>query len=211
MSAVPPPGWYPERPGGALRYWDGAQWTEHVAGAASRAIVQPPLPAGAHIHTPAIWAFAVLPLVTTIVSLVSGSQTSVAAVSSDSTNPLTLLAQAFDPTQLTVLAIDWLVSAAMVVLAFADQRALGRAGVLRPFPWPWAFFVLLGTPFGLVYGIGRAVVLRRRIRRGLGPLWLQIGVVAVGVIVSTVIVIVAFQALFDTINQTGSIRVTPNV
>jgi len=30
---TPAPGWYPETPGSArLRYWNGAAWTEHVAG-----------------------------------------------------------------------------------------------------------------------------------------------------------------------------------
>jgi hypothetical protein len=31
-SSSPPPGWYPDPGGGAgRRYWDGAQWTEHLA------------------------------------------------------------------------------------------------------------------------------------------------------------------------------------
>jgi hypothetical protein len=30
-GAGPPPGWYPESPGGSLRWWDGARWTEHRA------------------------------------------------------------------------------------------------------------------------------------------------------------------------------------
>lgn len=29
QPVLPPPGWYPQ--GGAQRYWDGQQWTGHVA------------------------------------------------------------------------------------------------------------------------------------------------------------------------------------
>lgn len=47
--APAPPGWYPDPPAspGGRRYWDGVQWTEHVAPAAapesaSHGIAQPP-------------------------------------------------------------------------------------------------------------------------------------------------------------------------
>lgn len=36
-----PEGWYPEQPGGRLRWWDGAQWTDHFQDAAAVAVVQP--------------------------------------------------------------------------------------------------------------------------------------------------------------------------
>ncbi len=31
MNNTPPPGWYPDNVGVGQRYWDGQQWTEHVA------------------------------------------------------------------------------------------------------------------------------------------------------------------------------------
>lgn len=31
MSAAPPPGWYPDNGGTGQRFWDGQQWTDHVA------------------------------------------------------------------------------------------------------------------------------------------------------------------------------------
>lgn len=39
-QAATPPGWYPDQHG-AQRYWDGAQWTQHVA---------PPTPPGAQVY-----------------------------------------------------------------------------------------------------------------------------------------------------------------
>jgi hypothetical protein len=62
-----------------------------------------------------------------------------------------------------VLAAVW------VLLAVLDMRRLERIGIVQPFHWAWSFL-------GIVYPIGRAVVLHRRVRRGLGPLWLFIGV-----------------------------------
>jgi len=37
---VPPPGWYPDSTG-ANRYWDGAQWTEHLADEPAAAVATP--------------------------------------------------------------------------------------------------------------------------------------------------------------------------
>jgi uncharacterized protein DUF2510 len=31
-APLAPPGWYPERAGGGLRWWDGTAWTEHRHG-----------------------------------------------------------------------------------------------------------------------------------------------------------------------------------
>ena len=66
--------------------------------------------------------------------------------------------------------------AAQVLLAVSDQRALRRLGIVRPFPWGWAFL----NP---VYLIGRHVVVRRRVHGSLAPLWVWIVLQAVSFVV----------------------------
>jgi len=48
-----PPGWHPDpsNPGGAMRWWDGATWTEHIQ--------QPPAPA--YVPPAAVYASAAVP------------------------------------------------------------------------------------------------------------------------------------------------------
>ena len=74
-----------------------------------------------------------------------------------------------------------------VLLAALDRRALGRLGVVRPFHWAYAF---IPAP---VYLIGRTVVLRRRVGRGLAPLltWLAMiaAVIVLGGLAAVVIAV----------------------
>ncbi|WP_295830926.1 DUF2510 domain-containing protein [uncultured Microbacterium sp.] len=71
--------------------------------------------------------------------------------------------------------VSIVVSALTVLFAFLDWRQLRSRGVDRPFHWAFSFFVLaIGS--GLVYIIGRGVILRRRTGSGLGPIWASIAV-----------------------------------
>ncbi|MDQ1084588.1 MULTISPECIES: DUF2510 domain-containing protein [Microbacterium] len=66
-----------------------------------------------------------------------------------------------------------LYNAATVLFAFLDWRQLRARGIARPFHWAWSFFVLaIGS--GLVYVIGRSVIVRRQTGQGLAPLWTAI-------------------------------------
>ncbi len=81
-----------------------------------------------------------------------------------------------------VVTVLGIVSSAVTVLfAFLDWRQLRARGVERPFHWAWSFLVLVMSS-ALVYIIGRAVVVRRRTRSGLGPLWAAIAVNVVALI-----------------------------
>ena len=95
--------------------------------------------------------------------------------------------------------LSLLLSAAWVLLAVADMRRLGRIGVVQPFHWAWSLL-------GIVYPIGRAVVLHRRVRSGLGPLWLLIGAT-----VGSMVLAFALEALvmLPMMTAFGSIPVDP--
>ena len=78
--------------------------------------------------------------------------------------------------------ISLAVYAVGVITAALDHGQLRKLGIDRPFHWAWAF---LGGP--VLYGIGRAVVIRRRGASGMaGPLTLMIVVTLVAWIGSSV-------------------------
>ena len=80
---------------------------------------------------------------------------------------------------------------------YVDHRWLLRQGYVRPFHWAWAFL-------SSVYPIGRSVVVRRRAGRGIAPMWVTIGVLALSIIVSIVVVVQVFNAVFSTMSTYGS-------
>jgi len=167
-----PAGFYPDPAGGPTRrWWDGKAWTETFEGRSSTAMVgsdgrpvQPPLDSGAKPNTSYIWVFAVLPLLSLaqlpLMDLGSLLRTSIEQPS----NPLAI----YTPGYSASMALGFLTYAAYVVLAYLDHRRLRRIGVVQPFHWAWTFLS------SLVYAIGRAVVVKRRLGTGLAPLWLFI-------------------------------------
>lgn len=91
-----------------------------------------------------------------------------------------VLSAVFSGWFVAVVIFGILVFAAIIVLAYFDHRELARRGYVRPFHWAWAFF---GSVGGIVYIIGRTVVVHRRGGRALGPLWTMIAVTAAMMIV----------------------------
>jgi hypothetical protein len=73
--------------------------------------------------------------------------------------------------------LGWLIYAAQIVLAFFDRKWLLARGFDRPFHWAFAF---IPAP---VYPIGRSVVVKRRSGRGIAPMWVSIGLLALGLII----------------------------
>ena len=144
-SLMPQPGWYTD-PAWVprLRWWDGAQWTEHwydpaqqAYGVASATPVGPATP----VYNAFIWMLVGHPLLWTV-------------------------GTALGPDYLLAQFLNLVFYAGAVALAYADWRALGRAGFVRPFHWAWAF---LSSP---VYVVGRSVIVHRQAGRGLWPIWL---------------------------------------
>lgn len=209
-SALPPAGWFPDPDGsGRQRYWDGSVWTAHTAesgpplatAAAPTAIEQPPLAAGSHVNTLWAWLVAILPLV----SLIALPLIDYRSYFENSLNPsrsaTAVLGQLANPGLLLSQLVGFLSLAATVVFALLDHRALRALGVVRPFHWAWSFL----TP---VYMIGRAVVLRRRVHRGVAPTWVYFAVYVLVLIVNLAVIGAAIGAVlanFDpsTFGSTG--------
>jgi hypothetical protein len=190
----PAPGWYPDPVGSGTRWWDGRSWSDFRQPAQVEVVPQPPLPQGASTGTPWIYLQALIPvaqiaaqlpyllsfrtLFAAQFALMSRSRGSVLPPAATRTL-LTQYAGVFGVAGVT-FGLSFLLLAAWVVLAVLDVRRLERIGVVQPFHWAWSLL-------GLVYPIGRAVVVSRRVGRGLGPLWVLIGaavgsmVIALGV------------------------------
>jgi hypothetical protein len=192
------PGWYPDphNPGSA-RYWNGTGWGP----AASAPVYQapPPLraPEGTNPNTVWEWLIVFLPVLSFIPLLfipwnVLGTF--------DPNRPESMLEAELSlflsPGYLGAIGLSFVLYAVTVLLAFLDSRELTRRGVPQPFLWPFAF---LG---GLVYTIGRTVIVYRRTGRGLGPIWGLIGVFVLSIVASFVMVaqmLAAMSQMFENI------------
>lgn len=185
MTNTTPPGWYPDPWNrSAQRFWDGGQWTEHIA-AANGPAERRRLPEDAPIYGPLIWVLALLPLLGAVVVWfihvdVAQYVESVRKLAEyDGTGPAPMLNPfaIFGAGYWVALALNPLLYAAQIVLAAFDRRRLAAIGLERPFHWGWAFFG------GIVYVIGRSVIVRRAASpRGLAPIWVTIGAYVVTII-----------------------------
>jgi len=97
------------------------------------------------------------------------------------------------PWYLVLTLSGWVIYGLSVWFAALDARDLAARGVIRPFPWPWAFLS------SLVYVIGRHVVVRRRGGRGSAPLIVMIAIQVVAVIAVSVWASVFVSQVFATV------------
>ena len=168
------PGWYPDPSGmPRMRWWDGAQWTEHLHDPSLETFgVMPPVVLGPDtpVYNPLIWTIVLLP----IVSLMVSSSIDMNSYLTQSASGLPV----FDPLYVVSQCLAIGIYLATVLFAFYDRRALIAAGFVRPFHWAWAF---LSTG---VYIIGRSVIVRRRAGRGLAPIWVWLAVTVISTIVA---------------------------
>lgn len=189
MSSTTPPGWYPDPSGRhGTRWWDGAGWTEH-AGPPTSQMPRPRLPDETSTTTVSVWVLALLPLVSLPVTFLYQPHVRYTVLDPGgfrTVDPSSVYTAGYFLLQ----AFTLLVYAAGVVLAFLDHRALRRRGVVRPFPWPWAFLA------PVVYLIGRYVVVRKVAPgRSTWPLWVGIALVAVGFVVGIGRAVVLLQQM----------------
>ncbi len=204
MSA--PAGWYPD-PSDASRqrWWDGARWTAHESVAAPAyaaatptygvpaSVPQPYARVDADTNTVWIWVaigVSALSLFSLFLFDVNGYVDAVVR-STQSSQGATDLIQ-WQLRSLAISAMGWIVAAAYIVSSWLDRRELLRRGIPGPFHWAWSFLGLL------VYVIGRAVVLKRRtVRGGWAPMWVMIGLTAIGVIVAIVFTVTLTQTMVE--------------
>jgi len=185
-AAAVPPGWYDDGTGsGQQRWWSGVEWTEHVA--TPTVIVRPLLPADRPVYSVWIWLIVLLPLL----SLGSfflwqpnfdylSDPASIATPGYESR----YLSSMFTPGYFVILGLSFVSYGLTALFAWRDSIWLRAQGVVRPFSWPWVFIPSYG---GLVYVIGRSVIVRRvAAPRGLAPIWVLIAVVVLGFVVAIV-------------------------
>lgn len=192
-----PPGWYPDAnaPGGQ-RWWDGNQWTEHVGTPQPYQAFAPlKAPEGTKTGTVWIWIIALMPLLSLVTFFAVDWKTYIDSLIPASLNSPTnsysgMLALYSSPGYLLSIAIGWLSYGLTVVFAALDVRELKKRGVPQPFHWAFAFLT------GIVYIIGRSVVVKRRTGQGLAPLWAYIGVYVLMLIASIVLSVLLMQYMF---------------
>jgi hypothetical protein len=192
-----PAGWYadPQNPAHG-RYWDGSAWTElrHAPGQPFPAA--PPLtaPPGTPWNTIWIWLIIALPVVP-ILLLLFVPWGSMFAFDPTTDDPRSAMSSAFgiflSPFYWASIVLSYVVYGLSVFFAYRDVKELATRGVPKPFHWAFAF---IG---GLVYTIGRSVVVKRRTGRGHAPIWAEIAVVLLIVGLTVWIEIVIFASMGD--------------
>lgn len=142
---------------------------------------QPPrAPEGTRTGTVWIWLIVLLPLLSLGSLFLIDMSGYFQAIMADPTSPTAALALFLSPGYLITVFGGLVLFVLTIVFAVQDVRELGRRQIANPFHWAFAF---LG---GVVYTIGRSIVVHRRTGGGLAPLWATIAVFVLSLIVATV-------------------------
>ncbi|MGV8884765.1 MAG: DUF2510 domain-containing protein [Microbacteriaceae bacterium] len=186
-----PAAWYPDPAGSTRqRWWDGTQWTENYsepytglpATTSTLGLQQ-----GVKTYTLWVWLIVGVLALSLISMLTFNFREYMLASLYNPTNPLAM----FTPSYLFIMATSFLAYWGAVALAFLDHRELTRGGIQRPFHWAFAFI----SP--IVYLIGRAVVLKRRIGAGSATMWIAIGYMVVSAIITILWIVSAVNLVLE--------------
>lgn len=192
-----PAGWYPDPENGAQgRYWDGAAWTDvrHVPGQPYPAVPPPKAPPGTDGNTLWIWLIIFVPLIPSLLLLFVPWDR---AFVFDPAAPTAaegiggMVDVFLSPFYWAAVLLGYVTYGLCVVFAYRDMRELAARGVPKPFHWAFAF---IG---GVVYTIGRSVIVKRRTGRGRAPLWAEIGVLLVSIAIVVWVEVVIFTSMSD--------------
>lgn len=192
-----PAGWYPDPENPARgRYWNGVAWTEffHTPGQPFPAGAVPKAPAGTDANTPWIWLVVLLPPLPLAMMLFVpwGSMFDFDVTSREMYSATAGVLTIFlSPFYWGSIVVSYLVYGLSVFFAYRDVKELTARGVPRPFHWAFAF---IG---GIVYAIGRSVVVARRTGAGHAPIWVEAGVVVLSLVITGWIVAVAFGGMAE--------------
>jgi hypothetical protein len=192
-----PAGWYPD-PHDVTRgrYWNGYAWTDlyHTPGQPIPAGAVPKAPPGTDGATPWIWLIVLMPLVPTVLLLFVpwGSMFEIDLTARDARTGLSGMLDLYTSPFLWIsTGLNYLVYGLSVFFAYLDVKALTARGVPRPFHWAFSF---LG---GIVYAIGRSVIVGRRTGKGYAPIWVEGGMVLLSFVVSGVIIAAMLGGMAD--------------
>ena len=193
-----PAGWYPDPAAGPrLRWWDGVAWTESFQEPYSSAAAAASLraPDGIPVYNVWIWLVTVLPVLS-LASLLTIDWSGITNINFNDPNAATsgefsLIAS---PAYLLTSLGGWVLTGLIVLFAFFDWRTLSRLAVPRPFHWAWAFL-------GVVYPIGRSVVIRRRTGHGIAPLWISIGIMVLSFVLTIAIFVGMMTTMFGQLQR----------
>ena len=197
-----PAGWYPDPQNPAQRrYWDGAACTElfHQPGQPFPAAPELKAPAGTDWNTAWIWLIVALPVLPTLLLLFApwGSMYDIDVAAS---NPLAGMSGTFglilSPFYWGAVVLSYVVYGLCVFFAYRDMKELAARGVPKPFHWAFAF---IG---GVVYTIGRSVVVHRRTGDGHQPIWAEVAAFAVSIGITIYIVVVILAGMSEFVRET---------
>lgn len=166
------PGWYPDAQG-AMRWWDGVQWTAHVQAPTYPNPERRRLSDSTPVDNAWVWLVALASFAFTPMLFLLDMRGYMASIMTG------------DPTGIINYFI-WIIAMNVLSLclwgfiaiaAYRDHKRLLSLGVERPFHWAFAF---LGST---VYLIGRHIVLRKVLRTPGWPLWVHIAALVLYLIV----------------------------
>lgn len=196
MPGSTPPGWYPDPSfPQRMRWWDGVQWTPHLAPATAqtmpvqRVLISNQTP----VYHPFIWAITLLPLVSIIFMFAWQPEFRMTTTRQGVTtvDPFSI----YTPAYFLLLASSFVAYGLSVFFAYLDRQRLLKAGVERPFHWAWAFLN------SAVYVIGRSVIVNKVApKRGLWPIWATIAVFVISMVVAGIWTSNMMQSMY---NQLG--------
>jgi hypothetical protein len=196
-----PAGWYPDpNDPGRGRYWNGNAWTDHfhTPGQPFPAGAVPKAPPGTDGNTPWIWLIVLMPVVPLVLLLFVPwvSMYDVDLTARDARTGMSgMLAFYLSPFLWISTILNYVVYGLSVFFAYKDVKVLTARGVPRPFHWAFAF---IG---GVVYAIGRSVIVGRRTGKGYAPIWVEAAVVLLSIVVSIVITVLIFDGMTEFITS----------
>jgi hypothetical protein len=156
----------------------------------SAAATPPKVAPGTPAYGPFIWIITLLPLIGLLslpLSLIDLEQQLSMPYPTDpsSIDPFAGMSVAALVAQGVAAVLGWVIYGVGVVLAYLDRKWLIGRGYAQPFHWAFAFLGVAAP----VYAIGRSIVVRRRSGRGIAPMWVAFGIVALSFVITIVLIV----------------------